>query len=219
MEIPDMPRDEASPGRIGPPGVLAHPQISLVGDIDKYSVECFLDQLKDAEKDGGDIALELTTEGGDPEMARRIVLEVQSARARLPDRFVFLGKSVVYSAGITIMSGFACRDRWLAEDTMLMIHGRKLDKTVEISGPIRASVPMIEALRAQMETALKLEEKGFRRLIEGSDIGLEELMEKALHNWYLTAVEALDRGLVAGIHGHEPDSSPGATRFEGMRRH
>jgi hypothetical protein len=89
---------------------------------------------------------------------------------------------------------------------MLMIHGRKLEKSVEISGPMRASVPMVKALLAQMETALSLEEKGYRRLIQGSDIGLDEIRERALHNWYLNADEALARGLVAGIYhpGHSP---------------
>jgi ATP-dependent protease ClpP protease subunit len=193
-----MARDEHRTG--GSPAILASPQISLVGDIDKFSVERFLDQLGAAEKAGGDIVLEVTTEGGDPEMARRIVLEIDHARTRLPGRFLFLGKSVVYSAGITIMSGFPCRDRWLAEDTVLMIHGRKLDQTVELSGPIRASLPMVEALRAQIHTAVCLEERGFQRLIDDCDIRLEELREKALHNWYLTGEEALERRLIGGIY-------------------
>ena len=191
-----MARDEAA---AAPPAILSSPQISLVGEIDKSSVERFLDQLRAAEKGGGDIALDQTTQGGDPEMARRIVSEVEAARTRLRGRFLFLGKSVVYSAGITIMSAFPCRDRWLARETMLMIHGRKLDKTVEISGPIRASIPMVEALRRQMEVAVQLEEIGFRRLIDGCALGIEELREKALYNWYLTAEEAVERGLVAGI--------------------
>ena len=205
-----MARDEGSAAR--PPEVLARPQISLVGDIDKLSVQRFMEQLAQAEKAGGDVALEVTTEGGDPEMARRIVLEIENARARLPGRFLFLGKTVVYSAGITIMSGFPCRDRWLARDTMLMIHGRKLEKTVELSGPIRASLPMVEALRAQIETAIHLEEDGFLRLLDDCDIDMEELREKALHNWYLTAAEALDRGLIGGIF------SPGASIAAGHGR-
>jgi len=198
-----MARDEST--SVQAPAVLARPQISLVGDIDKWTVERFLDQLRDAEKTGGDIALEVTTEGGDPEMARRLVLEIANARARLKDRFFFLGKTVVYSAGVTVMSGFPCRDRWLSVDAILMIHGRKLDKTVELSGPIRASLPMIEALRSQIETAIGLEEEGFLRLIDGCEIGIEELHEKALHNWYLPAAEALNRGLVGGIY--RPGSS------------
>jgi ATP-dependent protease ClpP protease subunit len=194
-----MARDEAALAS-APPDILARPQISLVGDIDKYSVQRFLDQLREAEKGGGDIALEITTQGGDPEMARRIVLEIGYARVRLKGRFVFLGKSAIYSAGVTIMSAFPCRDRWLAEDSMLMIHGRKLDKTIEVSGPIRASIPMIEALLRQLKTGIAHEEVNFRRLIDDCDIDLAELREKALHNWYLSGGEALERGLIAGIY-------------------
>ena len=182
-----------------PPKVLAAPQISLIGDVDKYSVERFLDQLRTAEQQGGDVALEVTTLGGDPEMARRIVLEIDSARARLEGRFLFLGKTVVYSAGVTIMSAFPCRDRWLSPGAMLMIHGRKLEKTVEISGPIRASIPMVEALLRQLKTGIAFEEENFRRLIDGCDIDMDHLREQALHNWYLPAKEAAELGLVAGI--------------------
>lgn len=194
-----MARDESIPSDAASFPVLAQPQISLIGDIDKVSVERFLDQLREAEKAGGDVALEITTEGGSAEMARRIVLEVESARERLPGRFLFLGKTVVYSAGITIMSAFPCRDRWLTRDAMLIIHGRKLEKTVELSGPMRANIPMIEALLQQLKTGVAHEEEGFRRLIRGCDISLEEIREKALHNWYLSAGEALERGLIGGI--------------------
>jgi hypothetical protein len=34
---------------------------------------------------------------------------------------------------------------------------------------------------------------------DDSDIGLDELWEKALYNWYLTAEEAVRRGLVENI--------------------
>ena len=181
------------------PAILDQPQISLVGDIDKFSVERFLDELRQAEKTGGDVALELTTLGGDPEMARRIMLEIDRARARLAGRFLFLGKTVVYSAGASIMSAFPREDRWLTEEAMLMIHCRKLDKTVEISGPIRASLPMVEALKNQLETGIALEQRNFERLIQNSEVSLDEVFERALYNWYLDADEALRRGLVAGI--------------------
>ncbi len=193
-----MPRDEARPAPH--PEVLDRPQISLVGDIDKYSVQRLQDGLRDAEKAGGDIALEVTTEGGDAEMARRLVLDIDAARARLPGRFLFLGKTAVYSAGVTIMSAFPRRDRWLSPDAMLMIHGRKLERTVEISGPIRASIPMVEALLAQLKTGIIHEEENIRRLIDGCEISPEEVRTKALHNWYLDAQEAVKRGLVAGLH-------------------
>lgn len=192
-----MARDEAP--KTAPPDILAAPQISLTGDIDKFSVERFLDQLRDAEAAGGDVAMELTTLGGDAELARRIVLEVENARRRLAGRFLFLGKTVVYSAGTTIMSAFPRADRWLSRDAMLMIHCRKLDKTVEISGPLRSSLPQVKALAHQLETGLAVEQENFRRLVEGSDIGFDEVFDKALYNWYLSAAEALERGLVAGM--------------------
>jgi ATP-dependent protease ClpP protease subunit len=181
------------------PQILNRPQISLIGDIDKFTVERFLAQLAKAEQAGGDVALELTTLGGDPDMGRRIVLEIDLARARLKGRFLFLGKTTVYSAGATIMSAFPCRDRWLSADAMLMIHGRKLEETIELSGPIRASIPMVEALLAQLNVGVAAEDENFRRLIDGCGISQEELHHKALHNWYLTAREALGRGLIAGI--------------------
>lgn len=192
-----MSRDEPRPDAW--PEILDRPQISLVGDIDKFSVEKFLDQLSKAEQSGGDVALEVTTLGGDPEMARRIMLEIDRARARLTGRFLFLGKTVVYSAGSSIMSAFPRADRWFTADTMLMIHCRKLDKTVELSGPIRSSLPLIEALKAQIETGISLEEANFRRLIDGSDVSLDEVFERALYNWYLDAPAAQGRGLIAGI--------------------
>jgi ATP-dependent protease ClpP protease subunit len=145
-------------------------------------------------------------------MARRIVLEVQNARRRLSGRFLFLGKTVVYSAGATIMSAFPKADRWFAADAMLMIHCRKLDKTVELSGPIRASLPLIEALQNQIETGVALEDRNFRRLIEGSNVTIDEISERALYNWYLDAEQALARGLIAGIWDPAPTADKGASQ-------
>jgi ATP-dependent Clp protease, protease subunit len=194
-----MARDGNPAGKSEPPAALDRPQLSILGDIETASAERFLGQLKEAEKIEGDLVLEVTTIGGDAEMARRIVLEIERVRERRPGRFLFLGKTIVYSAGVTIMSAFPCTDRWLTADTMLMIHGRKLEKTIELSGPMRASLPQVDALHAEIENGLMQEEKGFKRLIDGCDIGYDELYEKALYNWYLGAQEALERRLVAGI--------------------
>ena len=64
---------------------------------------------------------------------------------------------------------------------------------------MRASLPKLRAACAQVELGIELEQDTFRRLIEGSDIALEEICDKALHNWYVPAEEALERGLVAGL--------------------
>ena len=46
---------------------------------------------------------------------------------------------------------------------------------------------------------LKHEEENFSRLIDGSDVKLDEVCRKAVHNWYMPADEVLKRRLVAGI--------------------
>jgi len=182
------------------PACLRSPQISLLGEILEETVENFLSQLAETEKSSGDIALQITTPGGDAELGRRLILEVQAARQRLGDRrFLFLGKTQIYSAGVTLMSAFPCRDRYLTRDAVLLIHGRQLDETVEISGPMRANRPKIEALMERIRVGLHHEEENFRRLIEDSDVEFDEVCGKSVHSWYLSAEEALKRRLVAGL--------------------
>lgn len=182
------------------PTCLKSPQISLLGEVLEQMVEAFFVQLAEAEKGDGDIALQITTPGGDAELGRRLVLEVQEARKRLGSRrFLFLGKTQVYSAGVTLMSAFPRPDRYLTRDTVLLIHGRQLEETIEITGPMRASLTKVQALQQQIEIGLKHEVESFRRLIEGSDVELDEVCSKAQHNWYVPAEEALQRRLVAGL--------------------
>jgi hypothetical protein len=184
-----------------PPRELLHaPQIRLLGEVAEDMLNTLLGGLADAEGGSGPLAVEVTTLGGDAEIARRMVLELDLARERLKGRrLVFIGKTVVYSAGVTIMSAFPREDRFLSKDAVLLVHTRQLEKTVDLSGPIRASLPLVDAICEQLKLGVKLEEEGFERLIAGSDIGMDELLEKALHNWYLTTDEAQERGLVAGI--------------------
>ena len=185
---------------VTPPEALLKAQVSLLGEVTSDTADSLIEQLGKAEQGGGDVAVEISTLGGDAEMARRMVLEIDLARERLkPRRLLFLGKTSVYSAGVTLMAAFPREDRHLTTDAMLLIHCRQLDKTMEISGPMRASLAMAEALCHQIESGLALEEANFRRLIEGSDITLDELLEKALYNWYVPAEEAVKRGLVAGL--------------------
>lgn len=181
------------------PDALSKPRISLTGTIDDDAVSSFLDQLDPAMDAGGDIAVEVTTLGGDPDFARRIIWEIECARARMPGRLLFLGKSIVYSAGVTLMSAFPRRDRFVTADTMLMIHGRQLEQTITLSGPIRNSLTQLAALQSQLEIGVDLEEQDFRRLIEDTDLDFDDLCARARTNWYLSAAEALDRRLIGGV--------------------
>lgn len=192
-----MARDNPAPRF---PAELAQPQISLMGQVDDTMAKELRDKLREQEEGEGPVVLEITTPGGDAEIVRRMILDVDDARERIAPRpLLFYGKSMVYSAGVTLMAAFPREDRYLSEDAMLLIHCRQLTKTVELDGPIRGSMPKIEALLHQLETGVELETENFKRLIEGSEVPLDRLLEKALYNWYVPAAEAVELGLVAGI--------------------
>lgn len=182
------------------PGTNAKADISLIGPVDETMACKLRDALAEAEQGQDPLTIDMTTLGGDPEMARRMIVEVDAARARLKGRrLVFVGKTVVYSAGCTFMAAFPREDRYLSSGATLLIHCRQLCKTMELDGPLRASVPYLKAMLHQLETGIELEERNFARLIEGTDVPMDELLEKALYNWYVPAKEAVERGLVAGI--------------------
>ena len=174
--------------------------ISLVGTVDEAMACKLRDALADAESGDGPLTIDMTTLGGDPEMARRMIVEIDAARERLKGRrLVFVGKTVVYSAGCTFMAAFPPKDRYLTADATLLIHCRQLKQTMELDGPIRSHLPKLKAMIHQLETGIDLEKENFERLIEGTEVPMDELLEKALYNWYVTAEEAAKRKLVAGI--------------------
>jgi len=52
---------------------------------------------------------------------------------------------------------------------------------------------------ADIDHGLRLEEQGFAELIDGADVDPEEITRRAYGGWYLSAEEALSRGLVEGL--------------------
>lgn len=189
-------RKDSSPA----PDLVTRPQVSLLGEVNEAMVSTLLEHLSGIDDGDGPVVIELTTLGGDAEMARRMVLEIDIARQRLaPRRLVFVGKTTVYSAGITVMSAFAREDRYLAQDAVLLIHVRQLEKTLQVDGPMRESLSQVEALVHQMKTGMKLEEGNFARLLKGSTLQLDDVLQRALYNWYISADEAAELGLVAGV--------------------
>jgi len=143
-----MARDEASPQKAAP-DCLRDPAISLIGSVDDAMVEKLVCGLREAAE--GDLAIEMTPLGGGAELARRIALEIEQARRRRSGRLLFLGKTAVYSAGTTVMAAFPRQDRYLTADAVLMIHCRQLEEKIELSGPIRSSLPKLEAAKRQIE--------------------------------------------------------------------
>lgn len=182
-----------------PAELAGTPTVSLHGAVDDGMLAVWLDALAKARTGSGPLVLELSTTGGDADVGRRIAEDVRLFRERTGRRALFLGRTTVYSAGVTIMAGFPKAERWLGRDAVLMIHGRKLSKCLNVDGPLRAERAKAEALLAEIDEGLRIEREGFERLIEGSDISLEEVERQTVGDWYLTAEAALKRGLVAGL--------------------
>lgn len=182
------------------PAELAQPQVRLNGPVDEAMLRAFLDGMAAVEADGeGALALELTTPGGDADIGRRIAADVRLFRERTGRRTLFLGKSVVYSAGVTILAAFPRADRWLTRETTLLIHCRQLNRQLSFEGPLCAARLRVEALLEEIDVGLEVEEEDFAALTQGSQVALTELIERAQAGWYVRAEEARARGLVAGL--------------------
>lgn len=181
------------------PGDFKAPAILLAGSVDDAMYRSFREQLTHAPAEGV-VVVELSTLGGDPEVARMMGEDVRFHSQVAPERrFVFLGKAAIYSAGATFMSFFAPCNRYLTRGARLMIHERKLEKELKLNGPLTTCVPSVEALLNELKNAIAIQNEGFENLVRGSTISLEEVLRRAPSNWYLEAQDALERGLIAGV--------------------
>ncbi|MEI9963814.1 MAG: peptidase S14 [Caulobacteraceae bacterium] len=190
-----MPLDDATQF---PVDALMRPHVRLFGDVNEALFSSFRHQVEAA--GGADpLVVELTTCGGEAETGRRMALEIRLIGETTGRRILFLGKTVVYSAGVTIMAAFPRRDRYLSRDTVLLVHGRRMDMNVHFTGPLKAQAQVAREMLAQIEVGLELERAGFAQLVEESDVSLDEVCDRAASNWYVPAEEALRRGLVAGL--------------------
>src|ERR1700743_2867742 len=97
------------------------------------------------------------------------------------------------------MSVFARANRYLTRGTRLMIHERRLIKTLQINGPLTTCVADVKAVLNEIEGSIAIQNEGFENLIRGSDVTMEELLKAAPENWYIEANEAQARGLVEGV--------------------
>lgn len=177
---------------------FAGPRIQLVGDVAYAMYQRFRDQLERSAASGL-VVVEVSTLGGDPEVARMMGEDIRFETEVRPERrLVFLGKAVIYSAGATFMSFFAPGNRYLARGARLMIHERKLDKTVHLAGPLTSCVATATALLHEIEHSILIQNEGFANLIQGSTVSLDDVLNRAPGNWYVEAQEALALGLVRG---------------------
>ena len=175
----------------------SYPHDVVVVDYDMYtSFRAQFDKAAETKL----VVIELSTLGGDPEVARMMGEDVRFASETEPERrFVFLGKAAIYSAGTTFMSFFARENRYLARGTRLMIHERKLAKKLVIDGPLTTCVAVVRATLNEIECSIAIQNEGFENLVRNSNVSLDEVLEKAPSNWYLEANEAKERGLVEAV--------------------
>lgn len=177
--------------------LLAFPHIRLHGVVDHGMYNSFR-SVMNAPPDG-DLVIALTTLGGDPEVARIMGEDVRLYGQQSGRRVMFLGKVAVYSAGATFMSYFLPENRFLTHGTRLLLHERQMMRTINLSGPLRACVPQLRAVLHELEESIRIEEEGFANFIVQSKVTMDELRERAPHNWYIEAEEAMRLGLVTDI--------------------
>ncbi len=176
-----------------------NPAILLAGPVD-YNMYAFFRTCLAAAPPTGLIVVELSTLGGDPEVARMMGEDIRFHSDLEPQRrFVFLGKAAIYSAGATFMSFFARHNRFLTRGTRLMIHERKIQAEVKLDGPLTTCIASLKAKLHEIEHSIAIQNEGFQSLIAGSSVMMEEVLQKVPENWYIEAGKAKSLGLIEDV--------------------
>jgi hypothetical protein len=153
--------------------------VLLSGTVDYAMYNSFRDQLARAPVSGL-VVVELSTPGGNPEVARMMGEDVRYHSDLDSGRhIVFLGKAAIYSAGTTFMSFFARDNRYLTRGTRLMIHERKLNKVLNIDGPLTSCVATVTAILHEIEASVAVQNEGFENLVCGSQVTMADVLEKS----------------------------------------
>ena len=181
------------------PECLIRPQIRMTGLLTDNKYLDFQTQLDNALNGEGPIGVELTTTGGDADLARRISMDISFFSERRGREFWFIGKTTVYSAGVTILAGFPRKRRFITRDCVLLIHERHLDMSLQLSGPLSSSLQRVQEMENELKTSIEIERDGFEMLCRDTGVSLDECIEKARTSWYVKADEALKLRLVEGL--------------------
>ncbi len=176
------------------------PAIRLYGAVDEAFLGRFLDQLKPLRARSDPLLFELSTSGGDADVARRIAEEIRLCREVGGLDLYFVGKAMVYSAGVMIMSAFPVERRFLSRDAVLLVHEWQIEKEVRFSGALRVCEATAQDFLAEMQVAHRLEKQTFSDLVEGTRLSYEQLRAQIVKaDWYLLADEAAALELVAEL--------------------
>ena len=176
------------------------PAIRLYGAVDDAFLGRFLEQLKPLRSRREPLVFELSTSGGDADVARRIAEEIRLCRQVCGMDLYFLGKAMVYSAGVMIMAAFPVERRHLSRDAVLLIHEWQIEKEIRFSGALRVCAATAQDFLAELQVAHKLERQTFTELVQGTRLSYEQLQAQVVKaDWYLLAEEAEQLELVSSL--------------------
>ncbi len=178
---------------------LAQPDIRLFGAVDDNMFMSCIAQFNGLIERPDPIVVQITTQGGAADTGRRIAREIGLRSRALTRRVIMVGLTNVYSAGVTIMSGFRREDRFLSGNCSLLIHERQMDSNIHFFGPLSSVRLVTLGKLKEIEEGIALQNEGFRALIEGSKVSFDDICRMAAETTYLSATEAFDRRLVAGL--------------------
>ena len=179
---------------------FSFPKIALAGTVDYEMYNTFRSQLANTTADDELVVVQISTLGGDPEVARLMGEAVRFESQLSPKkRIVFLGAAYVYSAGATFMSFFSRENRYLTRGTRLMVHERRILKSIALDGPLTMCIATVEATLNEIRASIAIQNEGFANLALGSTVSVEEIKARAPSNWYIDAEDALRLGLVESV--------------------
>ena len=72
-------------------------------------------------------------------------------------------------------------------------------RNVHLERPLGSCRRVLEEIIADIDNGLRVEDDGFVELIVGSTISLDDIRRKSNGGWYLSAAQALELDLVAGL--------------------
>lgn len=125
---------DAGAGAPDIPRLLFEPNARINGPIEQPTLPAFLESLGNVRRSGGALRLELNTQGGNADIARRIAGEIRYFLRGQGRTGHVIGKSCVYSAGVTILAAFPRQARFLTDDAVLLIHERHLTQSIDLKG-------------------------------------------------------------------------------------
>lgn len=175
------------------------PDIRLYGSVGPNMLAEFFRQQAEAPQTGP-LVLELSSNGGDADLGRRIAQELRLWQEKQGREVWFLGKTYLFSAGVTVMSAIPSSRRFLTADCEVLIHERKMQKELRLDGALRACRAAVQDVLAEIESGQRLERRDFAALAEGTTLSVDDIAERVFDkDWYLSADQALELGLVAGV--------------------